>query len=242
MISNTDSIVSVPKQNLGDVVFEQMKSAIINGKWKPGEKIPSENELAKVMGVSRITVREAFQKFTSLGIMESRQGEGTFLRSSIGPQYLNLIISSVYSEKSSILELLELRSIIEVESAALAATRATEQNIADLKETLEKLHEFLQDTNRATEQDILFHFKIAECTGNSYLIHIMNILRGLMYSAFRDVVAVMGSMNACYYHSELNKAIENRDPNRAREVMQEHIDNTIQAMGEFISISSRKVQ
>ncbi len=143
---------------------------------------------------------------------------------------MNLIISSGLPEEPSILELLELRRILEVESAALAATRASEQDVARLYQTLEGLRKFLHDTVRATEQDILFHFIIAECTRNSYLVHMMNIMRGLMYSAFRDIVAVMGSMNACHYHSGIIKAIENKDADRARQIMQEHIEDTVQAM------------
>ena len=100
------ALKTISKRNISDVVYEQLMENLIAGEWKPGDKIPSENELAAQLQVSRISVRSALQRLSSLGLVESRQGEGTFVCEFSGAQYANNLIPLIVFERSDMQDLM----------------------------------------------------------------------------------------------------------------------------------------
>lgn len=221
-------IQPIKKANVSEQVYEQLKRQLLNGEWKQGDKIPSENELAEAFNVSRITVRHAIQKLTALGLIETRVGEGSFVREVKPGVYMNAIIPLAYLGENSTLEVLEFRYVVESESVGLAAERATQEDIAELKEILKNMEDVKEDTKLFAEADLRFHFKIAQITRNSLIIETYNILNDILETAMNDIVKRLGFEIGIYYHTKLLEAIEHHDSEQAKKIMKEHVNKTIE--------------
>lgn len=218
-------IKPIQKVNVGEQVYEQLKHLLIEGEWAPGTKIPSENELAEMFNVSRITVRQALQKLNALGLLETRFGEGSFVRVVDVGESMNGLIPVMYLGEQSAQEVFEFRMIIETECARLAARRATTEDIKELKVTLERMVkcENDRDLNGFSVADLDFHFKIAQITRNALVIKTMSILRDVLESSMYDVIDKMGCENGIFYHTEIIRAIEEKEEVTAANMMKEHI-------------------
>lgn len=219
-------IQPIQKINVGEQVFEQLKQLLIQGEWAPGEKLPSENELADLFHVSRVTVRQALQKLNVLGLLETRLGEGTFVKEvNVGDTMTNLIPVMVLGEQAA-RDVLEFRVIIETECARLAAGRAAEEEIERLKEILKEMtaQEEHQNLEAFSKADLDFHFQIAQITRNTLIIKTMSILRDVLESSMNEVIYKTGFENGIFYHREIINAFEAKDESRAASVMKEHIE------------------
>lgn len=217
----------IKKVNVGQMVFDQMQELLIRGEWKPGDKLPSENELAEMFNVSRITIRQALQKLSVLGMVETRFGEGSFVKKADIGENMNALVPMVYLDKSSNLQVFEFREIIDAEAAGLAAERATPDDVCDLEQIMQdmKKYEEAGNTKMFGQKDLEFHLKISQITGNSLLIQTNFILRKILEVSMEDVIDKMGCHPAMYYHTQILDAIKNKDRNRAMELMREHIRN-----------------
>ncbi|MDK2902913.1 MAG: GntR family transcriptional regulator, transcriptional repressor for pyruvate dehydrogenase complex [Clostridiales bacterium] len=229
-------IQPIKKANVSEQVYEQLKRQLLSGEWKQGDKIPSENELAKAFNVSRVTVRHAMRKLTALGLIETRVGEGSFVKEVKPGVYMNAIIPLAYLGENSTLEVLEFRYVIESESVGLAAERATQEDIAELKEILKDMEDVKEDTKLFAEADLRFHFKIAQITRNSLIIETYNILNDILETAMTDIVKRLGFKLGIYYHTKLVEAIERHDSEQAKKIMKEHVNKTIEnyRQGRFV--------
>lgn len=218
-------IKPIQKVNVGEQVYEQLKRLLIEGEWAPGTKIPSENELADMFNVSRITVRQALQKLNALGLLETRFGEGSFVRVVDVGESMNGLIPVMYLGEQSAREVFEFRMIIETECARLAARRATAEDIGELKETLERMVkcESDRDLKAFGVADLDFHFRIAQITRNALVIKTMSILREVLESSMYDVIDKMGCENGIFYHKEIIQSIAAKEDEKAANMMKEHI-------------------
>lgn len=225
------ALSNIPKQNISELVFQQFRDAIARGEWPVGQKIPSETELANRLGVSRVSVRSALQRLASLGLVESRQGEGTFVREFSSALLLNTLLPMLTVTRPSMDSLLEFRLILDKEMAGLAAVRAQPGQIEAMWHNLAQHEACQNDSNQAALCDLEFHCLIAEATGNPLLIQVYAILREVLKTALYDIVAVMGASNALYYHRQIIQAIEAHDADRASQAMLAHVQDTIAAAG-----------
>lgn len=212
--------------SVSDAVFEMLMGSIASGEWQPGTKIPSENKLCKQTNASRVSVRAAIQKLSSLGILESRQGGGTYVCHYNGVQQLTPMIPMMLLEKPDRISMFEFRKIIEVESAALAAVRADTKFVDAMYEATKKMVE-AEDPNETTKYDVEFHYLIAKATNNPIIIRVFEILMDTYRNVLQENIQVMGSAGSTF-HQQITAAIESRDPARARELMEEHLNTTIQ--------------
>lgn len=215
----------IKKANITEQVFEQLKQQIIAGNWKPGDKIPSENELSEIFQVSRVTVRQALQKLTALGLLETKTGEGSFVINSLGP-VMNTMVPLAYLGERSLLEVLEFRKVIETESTALAAKKATEEDIAQLESILSQMTRYKNDKKYFAKLDLDFHYKIAEMTRNDLVISTHTILKDILGVSMKGIVDLLGYETGLYYHRQLIDAIKMKDEVLAKKVMSEHMDET----------------
>ena len=125
-------IQPIEKKNVADEVFEKMLNMIIEGDWKKGEMIPSENELREAFSVSRSTVRQAVQRLSALGIVRSRQGKGTYVEQVDTSFYLNLLIPSLMLSGGDSISILEFTKSIQVECVRIVSQCASDEEIARL--------------------------------------------------------------------------------------------------------------
>jgi DNA-binding FadR family transcriptional regulator len=125
-------IQAIKKIRVGDQVHEQLVNQLLRGAWKPGARLPSENGLALMFGVSRVTVRQALQKMVAQGLVETRQGDGTFVRNYASALSMNKVVPAAVLSENSLMDALEFRRIIEAPTAALAVKKATDGDIREL--------------------------------------------------------------------------------------------------------------
>src|SRR6056297_883037 len=155
---------TIKKINLVDEVYKKMKDKIVSGEWTPGEKIPSENKLSDKFGVSRNTIRNAIQKLKGLNLIETRQGQGTFLKKDLNSNIISNIIPGMVFNNNEILDVLEFRSIIEKENARLAAIRADEEEVQEIKNALDQMIKHQDDYKEYSIWDYKFHLNIAKAS------------------------------------------------------------------------------
>lgn len=166
----------IQKRSLVDIALEQIRLRIDDGTWPLGQRLPPEPELAESLGISRNTVREAVRVLTFSGVLEVRQGDGTYVRACANPLDTMLVLA-----RSSVEQALEARGIIEVEASRLAAQRRTETDLAALREALEasavhhggSLAEYIA-------HDLAFHQRVVDSAHNPVL--------GELYRYFSQVI------------------------------------------------------
>ncbi|MGB9858933.1 MAG: FadR/GntR family transcriptional regulator [Moorellaceae bacterium] len=226
------TIKRIPKVNVSQAVFEQMKEQIFSGNWPPGSKIPSENELAKMFGVSRISVRSALQKLNTLGLVYSRQGGGTFVTDLTADVYLTSLIPAFALGKHDLLEILEFRRIYEIENARLAALRRTEKDLERLRCIVDRMHQVKEDLSMFSVEDLNFHLELARATKNSLILKVAQITRDILRCHMEEIVAFRGTKEGLYYHPLILEAVAAQDAPRATELMAEHIETMIEDIRE----------
>jgi GntR family transcriptional repressor for pyruvate dehydrogenase complex len=214
---------AVRKTRVSEGIIEQIRDLITSGRLRPGDRLPAERDLAKILGVGRSTVREAIRSLESLGILEARAGEGTFL--SAAPTMGRDIISArLFESYDSQHKLFEVRQVIEPDLAALAARRATPDQIARMRKALDEQEQQIKSGASGIAADTEFHSLLAEATGNEILIKIMDSLMGLLKET-REASLQHGERptHSLRQHRAVFRAIEARDAAQAQRKMTEHV-------------------
>lgn len=172
------------KINLSEQVFEVIKSRIVKGEVGPGEKLPSENALSEEFGVNRLTVRMAIQKLNAFGLVETRAGEGTFVKKFSFKNYVEEI-SDLFITPDMLEDVCDFRKHIEIECARLAIAKYDETEIKVLEQLCRKISEVPKITNyitkeglkQAVEADLNFHYQIVKMSKNSLYTLAFNVSR-----------------------------------------------------------------
>jgi len=216
-----------PKR-ISDQVFEQIRELIYKGEFKPGQQILPERELAVSMAVSRTSVRNAINKLVTMGLLEHRQGQGTFV-SSPDSRKGNPLAAVMNTEEATLDDLLEVRMGLEANAAVLAAQRATENDILSMERSLEEMIDDLEATDKInTESDAAFHMAVAFATKNPVLIHLMRNFYDFLFIGIKKNLTHMyqdssSLHDALSHHKEVFAAIRDREPEKAGKAMEEHI-------------------
>ena len=215
---------AIHKTRLSEDIIEQVRDLIASGRLKPGDRLPAERELAQTFSVSRSAVREAIRAMESLGILEARPGEGTFVRVRAESPERDPISAALYQAWSTQRKLFEVRQVIEPDLAALAARRATAEHIEKLRTILKEQEIGLRHGESGSKQDAMFHYVTAEATGNEVLVQIMDSLMDLL-SKTREASLQHDERRtqSLKQHQAILNAIEARKPLVAERRMREHI-------------------
>lgn len=216
-------IQSIERPNVSEIAFEQIKGLIAAGEWKPGERIPPEIELAKTMGVSRVSIRAALQKLSGLGIIERRQGKGTVVCSLSGEQQINGLVSMLVLEPPDLQAMNDFRMILECGAAELAAVRCTENDIKEMQKNLEKMQQMSETGEDTAEVDVDFHLLIAQATANPMVLKTYVVMRESFLSCMREYKKIIDIRTGLYYHTNIIAALRNHDAFSAKKIMQEHL-------------------
>lgn len=218
----------IHRKSVSDQVFEQMRELILASEWKIGDKLPAETDLANHFGVSRSSVRQALQKLSAIGMVKTRVGEGSFVRQAdIGKQIENILLPTFYQPQFTTDTVLELRYVVEVETAGIAAHRVEPKDILALENTLERQkNQNKRTVSSFAADDINFHMIIAECTHNEAIIAVYKVFGNILKSAMEETVRQLGFDIGLPYHEKLIEAMRKHDENMARDVMREHMRAT----------------
>lgn len=206
-------------------VAEQLSKLIDNEAIKPGERFPSERELAEQFGVSRPTIREAMIALELSGVIEIRTGSGIYVT------HQKTKITPELSDKGvGPFEILEIRYIVEAEACALAAARITEEQIAELRSVVDEMEEEQKQANASEKADQKFHSIIAKACQNSAISSVVDWLWDLrnesaLSTAFLERIRNEGVHPSIDEHRKILQALEQRNPEKARTAMKLHIEN-----------------
>ncbi|SHO46354.1 FadR/GntR family transcriptional regulator [Desulfopila aestuarii] len=218
----------VRKQQISDLVFEQLRESIYRGELKIGERLPSERELAEIMRVSRSSIRKAISRLLDMGYVENRAGLGTFVRLPEARPPHDPFAYMMSPGQSSLDELMEVRIGLECQGVALAAERATEMDITYLELAFAEMHDWQPDQEKAKDADMRFHMGIAYATHNAvhvdltrrfydYMFHSINKLHSLLYEKNKNLGIIDQQ------HFKILDAIKCRDGESASRYMLQHI-------------------
>ena len=221
--------------SLIDQIVTEIEEKIRTGRFKNGDMLASQDELAKTMGVSRASLREAFNRLQLMGLIEIKQGRGTFVRELTPGDFMRSLSSLLIVKKDSAVELLEARLEIESSVAKMAAEKGSKEKILKIEKTLIGMGNAMKsdDLEKFIASDVSFHMAVAESCENKIMIKIVGILRRLMKQLieriFYDVVVDQHElMRATYhFHERVYDAILNRDPERATRSMQDHLGDVM---------------
>jgi len=214
----------VRKTRVSEEIVGQVRDLITSGRLKVGDRLPAERELATVLGVGRSTVREAIRALESLGILEARPGEGTFLVSNPAEAQPDPITANAFKSWENQRTLFEVRMVIEPDLAALAARRASFEQIVAMRETLREQEAAVRQGETGIKPDSTFHFLLAQAAGNAVLLRIMENLMDLLRETRETSLQTGGRPpRSMKQHKAILRAIETRDPAAAERHMRDHI-------------------
>ena len=209
-------------------IVEQVRDLIKEGRLKPGDKLPPEQVLAEEFGTSRPSVREALSALEILGITESRGGKGNFIKDNLNfPLYEQKFRE--LEEEESPFELLEARKVVETEIVGLTAKKATEEEIAAIQESLDKMKSAVTNISEIMEFDREFHINVARAAHNSLLfsmmIYLADLLKEKLWINLKEKSWSIPGRPQKYFeeHNEILNAIKNKDSKRARNRMYDHL-------------------
>jgi len=210
-------------------VAAQIEKRILDGELRSGDRLPTERELAEQFQVSRTAVREAMKILAQKGLVDMRPGRGTIvidgaheaMENSIG---LLMKMKMRVGEKSGADNLVEVRAIFEIEIAALAAARATEKDIAAMREAIRVMDESLNDANAFIAADNCFHEALAQATQNALILILLNSIVNLLSEQRKQIFEVEGGpQRGQMHHRRILESIVRRDPESARAAMASHL-------------------
>ncbi len=216
---------AIKKTRIHEEVFSQIRELIKEGRFKAGDQLPSERELAETFRVSRTSVREALRALESQGLIVSRTGMGNFVadlpvESLVGPLARLLI-----DEKKALADVFEMRKLIEPHIAALAAARATARDVAQLKRTVAKQIQAVSRGETGVDADAELHLSIGRATQNQALQKLVSGLMELLSPSREESLQTPERRQASIdAHRRIIHAIEKHDETRARSAMLHHIE------------------
>jgi GntR family transcriptional repressor for pyruvate dehydrogenase complex len=216
---------TVRSARLYEQIVQQIEESILNGALKPGDQLPAERDLAQRFGVSRTAVREAVKTLREKGLVEAFSGRGTFITdgtSQAVKQSLDLHARIAQQEGS--IQLVEVREILEPEIAALAAARAEDQHLAMMRDAVAVMDESSRNVDAFIEADLDFHLALAEAAANPLILSLIDSIVGLLREQrTRTFYVDGGPERGQHHHKRILKAVEDRDPEAARNAMRAHL-------------------
>ncbi|MEC9489917.1 MAG: FadR/GntR family transcriptional regulator [Halanaerobiales bacterium] len=210
-------------------IIEQIRELIYEGELKKGDKLPSERQLKKDLGVSRASIREAFSALEMIGLIESRPGEGTFIRDSFDEDFFNPLSLILLLNDNVAEELLELRRVLEIDCVKLAAERATAAEIEEMQTYIDDLLSSSGYEEESIKADKMFHYTIARASGNKVLLFFMRSISEAMDFHIKNTRTKLVSKEETMsefaeQHQQIFTALKNHDPEKAGAEMRNHLD------------------
>lgn len=217
----------IKAKRISDQVFDQLRELIFRGELKPGDKIMPERELSEVLGVSRTSVRDAIRKLVVMGLLDQKQGQGTFVKNPDASDSHPLAVV-METEDASLIDLLEVRMGMECNAAALAAQRATEKDIKFLESSLKEMKKEIKQGKLGNEADVSFHMAVSYATKNPLQVYLMKHFFDFLFLGIKENLSHLyeepdNIPEIIKQHTEIFQAIKKKNPENAYKAMKEHI-------------------
>jgi GntR family transcriptional repressor for pyruvate dehydrogenase complex len=225
-----------PRARLSDQLAEHLLAQLRAGTWQPSQPLPTETELMRQHGVSRTVVREAVSRLKSLGLLESRQGSGVYVRGGAGVTPLDLQASHAASLQA-VLHIVEVRRALEAEAAALAAARRSPAQLLAIQQAMQAVDDAVAQGRDGVEEDLRFHHLVAQATGNGHLMATLDYLMAFLREGTRVTranEARRADMMAAVRreHEAIAAAIARGDAAAARRAATRHMQHAQQRLSQ----------
>jgi DNA-binding FadR family transcriptional regulator len=207
----------IRQKSLDSAVLDELASYVDRSGMTPGSKLPTDRALCEILGVGRSTVREALKRWEALGIVEVRHGSGVYLKVAVSPNVMHVpLVLARPSRVKNLLQILQVRQALEGEAAAICASSASPQDIANIGTALLKM-EAAHRKGDASEEDWQFHQSIYQATGNPFFPQLIQSMRDLLHQLWENALDLPDFAAASHpYHRTVYEAIARRDPDAAR--------------------------
>ncbi|MBF0738539.1 FadR/GntR family transcriptional regulator [Staphylococcus arlettae] len=209
-------------EQVADLLLEQIKT----GEYEVGDKLPSIQKLAQNYGVSVASIREALNALRTIGVIEIKQGYGTFIKQK---EPIFFEIGEKFNSLTQVEELLELREIIERTTVGKAAIQRSKTDLENMKKALTDMGKAVSDGTSGEAADLQFHLSIAQAANNSLLVELMNNISGLMQDSMKEtrkifIYSKQKTMEKLYEeHEAIYLAIEQQQEEQAIAAMEAHL-------------------
>jgi GntR family transcriptional repressor for pyruvate dehydrogenase complex len=214
----------IRRNKVYEEVAKQIESLILK-KLQPGDKLPSERELAEMLQVSRSSIRDAIRGLELMGLVEPRQGAGTIVREA-SESSVNPFANALKQRHERVSELLDFRKMLEPSLAARAATKASPNEISEMEEILQRQEATLSRGEASITEDAEFHYSIALASGNSVVLKVLDILMDLLRETRERSLQVSGRpQKSLAGHRRILAAIKRHDVEAAKAAMRRHIED-----------------
>jgi GntR family transcriptional repressor for pyruvate dehydrogenase complex len=216
---------AVRKNKVYEEVARQIERLILK-KLKPGDKLPSERELAEMLQVSRSSIRDAIRGLELRGVVEPRQGAGTIVREASADSVVNPFAHALKRRREMVSELLDFRKMLEPPLAARAATHASADEILEMEEILQRQEAKLSRGETTIGEDAEFHYSVALASGNSVVLKVLDIVMDLLRDTRERSLQVEGRpRKSLIGHQRILAAIKRQDAESAKAAMRRHIED-----------------
>jgi GntR family transcriptional repressor for pyruvate dehydrogenase complex len=215
----------IRKGKVYEEVAKQIERLILK-KLKPGDKLPSERELAEMLQVSRSSIRDAIRGLELVGMVEPRQGAGTIFRELATESITNPFADALERRQKSVGELLDFRKMLEPPLAGRAAMNASPEEISEMEEILQRQQDKQEQGEVTIAEDAEFHYSVALASGNGVVLKVIDILMELLRDTRERSLQVKGrSQKSLAGHRRILAAIKRRDAEAAKAAMRRHIED-----------------
>jgi GntR family transcriptional repressor for pyruvate dehydrogenase complex len=233
-----NSIIKIKAESLRAQVYTKLKEQLMKGIWQEGEKLPSEHEFCARFGVSRVTIRAALQQLEILGLVETKQGGGTFVRNFSSIQRVDTLHPLIQIQKNQdLITVMEYRKIIEKGTIGLAVEKIAADDIGFLEETYAVMANESSNLDDYTKADIAFHYRLAQLTQNSMIIKVHELISEILDTAMWDLIhRIVGKENGPVYHRKIIDALKRKDKAECERLMEEHIEENLRAIRKNVQI------
>lgn len=217
----------MPESKVYLEILKQIQHIMNEDKLKAGDKLPSERELSDRLQVGRSSVREALRSLELLDLIETKRGEGTFIKQRNSHRLVEIILSFILRDEAARADLSETRKIVEVEALRLACQRVTEQQLATLQQLIEHSKKQWNDGTIPVEDDYKFHKTIVEACHNRLLLNIWVPLVEYNKVALHDSLLREGRPTASIEeHTQIYEALKEKNEEKAIHALSEHLKNS----------------
>ena len=215
----------VRRNKVYEEVAKQIERLVLE-KLQPGDKLPSERELAEMLQVSRSSIRDAIRSLELTGLVEPRQGAGTIVRELSAESLVNPFANALKRRQELVSELLDFRKMLEPPLAARAATHASPDEISEMEEILQRQEGTLSHGEASIAEDAEFHYSIALASGNSVVLKVLDILMDLLRETRERSLQLKGRpQRSLAGHRRILAAIKRHDAEAAKDAMRRHIED-----------------
>jgi len=229
----------IKKVSTASKVFETLYEMIVSGQFKRGQKLPSQEKLARQFGVSRNTLREAMTKLYAMGLLSSYQGIGTVVESPNPEAYLSALNGQFLLDTLSVREFVEARICIERTAVRLAVARVGKHDIERLRGILDsqQLAFDNSDAEEFTRQDAAFHMGLTQLSGNRVLMKFLQTIQDMLHRFIGEVVQLPGAVSdAMEFHRQVTEAIAAQDADRAERQIVAHLFDVVRRIESNLKI------